>query len=59
MYIYSVTIDSREFTVKYYGSYQVHKGIVRGICMEEDKTSLTIYSVGTDHRIAIMQLDKK
>jgi len=60
IYLYGITQlqDSDEFSVKYYGCYEVHEGIIQNILITECKNSLLIYSLGADHRIVALDFDK-
>ncbi|XP_050063809.1 cilia- and flagella-associated protein 251-like isoform X4 [Aphis gossypii] len=60
IYLYGITQlqNPDEFSVKYYGCYEVHEGIIRNILITESKNNLLIYSLGVDHRIIALDFDK-
>ncbi|XP_022177964.1 cilia- and flagella-associated protein 251-like [Myzus persicae] len=50
--------NSNEYSVNYYGCYEVHNKSIRSIVMSEYSSSLMIYSLGADHKIIVLELDK-
>lgn len=57
VYLYGIQ-SSTEFSVKYFGCFEVHTKAIRGIVTTEYENNLKIYSIGADHKIAILNFDK-
>lgn len=58
IYVYGLK-SSEELELIYYGCFEVHTGVIKGIAVTESKKGcLTVYSAGKDHRIAVFRFDK-